>query len=145
MSISLAATNGVSATFTRHPHRVNPDRIRATASVGNDSNSGTGKKDPLCGIKEKSGEGAKEEVALALAGAAGSVAFSLVLELAAFSSVAGFGGPKLTWLRQKASSLEARLARICSPIHFHYVTQPNPPPRVGGLIDAYHGGVFRDV
>lgn len=29
----------------------------------------------------------------------------------AFSSVAGFGGPKLTWLRQKASSLEARLAR----------------------------------
>ncbi|KAH7833095.1 hypothetical protein Vadar_003114 [Vaccinium darrowii] len=29
----------------------------------------------------------------------------------AFSSVAGFGGPKLTWLRHKASSLEARLAR----------------------------------
>lgn len=29
----------------------------------------------------------------------------------AFSSVAGFGGPKLTWLRQKASSLKARLAR----------------------------------
>ena len=29
----------------------------------------------------------------------------------AFSSVAGFGGPKFTWLRQKASSLEARLAR----------------------------------
>ena len=28
-----------------------------------------------------------------------------------FSSVAGFGGPKLTWLRQKASSLEARRAR----------------------------------
>lgn len=28
-----------------------------------------------------------------------------------FSSVAGFGGPKLTWLCQKASSLEARLAR----------------------------------
>nr|GFA29215.1 pentatricopeptide repeat-containing protein [Tanacetum cinerariifolium] len=29
----------------------------------------------------------------------------------AFSSVAGFGGPKLTWLRQKASSLKAWLAR----------------------------------
>ena len=29
----------------------------------------------------------------------------------AFSSVAGVGGPKLTWLRQKASSLKARLAR----------------------------------
>lgn len=29
----------------------------------------------------------------------------------AFSSVAGFGGPKLTWLRQKASSLKARLVR----------------------------------
>ncbi|MED6201007.1 hypothetical protein PIB30_090743 [Stylosanthes scabra] len=29
----------------------------------------------------------------------------------AFSSVEGFGGPKLTWLRQKASSLKARLAR----------------------------------
>ncbi|GAU19252.1 hypothetical protein TSUD_335350 [Trifolium subterraneum] len=34
----------------------------------------------------------------------------------AFSSVAGFGGPKLTWLRQKASSLEARLARRPSRI-----------------------------
>ncbi|KAL3513972.1 hypothetical protein ACH5RR_026689 [Cinchona calisaya] len=29
----------------------------------------------------------------------------------AFSSVAGFGGPKLTWFRQKASSIKARLAR----------------------------------
>ncbi|GJY29245.1 hypothetical protein Tco_0405012 [Tanacetum coccineum] len=29
----------------------------------------------------------------------------------AFSSVVGFGGPKLTWLRQKASSLKARFAR----------------------------------
>ncbi|CAJ1957497.1 unnamed protein product [Sphenostylis stenocarpa] len=29
----------------------------------------------------------------------------------ALSSVAGFGGPKLTWLHQKPSSLEARLVR----------------------------------
>ncbi|KAL3503931.1 hypothetical protein ACH5RR_033772 [Cinchona calisaya] len=34
----------------------------------------------------------------------------------AFSSVAGFGGPKLTWLRQKASALKARLERRPSRI-----------------------------
>nr|GEX29956.1 Gag-Pol polyprotein [Tanacetum cinerariifolium] len=35
----------------------------------------------------------------------------------AFSLVAGFGGSKLTWLRQKASSLKARLTRLKGESH----------------------------
>nr|GFB25611.1 hypothetical protein [Tanacetum cinerariifolium] len=35
----------------------------------------------------------------------------------AFSSIAGFGGLKLTWLHQKASSLKARLARLKGESH----------------------------